>query len=159
MNIPSHFPELNFPPHQFRVKEEKGHYKIFDPVRKKFVALTPEEWVRQHVIAYLHEAKAYPLSLLMVEKEFTYNTLSKRADIVACNNSGTPLLIVECKSFDVGISQETFDQAVHYNLALHVNFLLVTNGINTFCCSLENGEYKALQDIPNYTELRMKNEE
>src|ERR1700691_1874112 len=104
-NASSH-PQLNFPEQDFRLQEVDGQQKIFDPVRRKFVALTPEEWVRQHAIAYLHEAKAYPLSLLMVEKEFTYNKLSKRADIVACNNMGAPILMVECKSFDVNISQD-----------------------------------------------------
>src|SRR5579862_8846434 len=98
----STFPELNFPQVNFRIEENK----IFDPVRKRFVALTPEEWVRQHVIAYLHSGKGYPLSLLMIEKEFTYNNLSKRADIVACNNMGKPIIMVECKSTDVEISQE-----------------------------------------------------
>lgn len=143
------FPELNFPPANFRVEENK----IFDPVRKKFVALTPEEWVRQHVIAYLSGGKGYPLSLLMVEKEFTYNQLSKRADIVACNNKGAPILMVECKSTDVDISQDVFDQIVRYNLTMQVRVLIITNGLSTYCCSLEGGEYKALEDIPTYKEL------
>lgn len=133
--------------------EEDGQHKIFDPVRKKFVVLTPEEWVRQHVIAYLHASKGYPFSLLMVEKEFTYNKLSKRADIVACSNTGTPILLVECKSHDVEITQEVFDQAVRYNLVMQVKVLMITNGINIYCCSLEGGEYKALEDIPSYKEL------
>jgi hypothetical protein len=153
MNKPSHLPELNFPQYEFRLQEEGGQHKIFDPVRRKFVALTPEEWVRQHAIAYLHEAKAFPLSLLMVEKEFTYNKLSKRADIVACNNMGAPILMVECKSTDVEITQDVFDQIVRYNLVLQVKILLITNGINTFCCSLEGGEYKPLEDIPEYKTL------
>jgi len=146
-------PELNFPQYNFRIQEENGQPKIFDPVRKKFVALTPEEWVRQHVIAYLHGGKGYPLSLLMVEKEFTYNQLSKRADIVACDNKGVPVLMVECKSHEVAISQEVFDQVVRYNLTMNVKVLLVTNGINTYCGSLEGGEYKALDNIPEYKEL------
>lgn len=146
-------PELNFPPANFRIQEENGQAKIFDPVRKKFVALTPEEWVRQHVIAYLSGGKGYPMSLLMVEKEFTYNQLSKRADIVACNNKGEPVLMVECKSHDVTISQEVFDQVVRYNLVMNVRILIVTNGINTYCCSLEGGNYQALDDIPEYKEF------
>lgn len=153
MNTPPGFPELNFPVYNFRLKQEEGYYEVFDPVRKKFVALTPEEWVRQHVIAFLNNAKGYPLSLLMVEKQFTLNKLYKRADIVVCNKSGKPVLIVECKSFDVPVSQETFDQAVRYNLALRVKYLLITNGINTYCCSLENAEYSALSDIPDYDTL------
>jgi hypothetical protein len=146
-------PELNFPPGNFRIEEDGGQHKIFDPVRKKFVALTPEEWVRQHVIAYLSGGKGYPLSLLMVEKEFTYNNLSKRADVVACNNKGKPILMVECKSTDVEITQEVFDQVVRYNMTMQVGVLIVTNGFNTYCCSLEGGNYKALEDIPSYKEL------
>jgi hypothetical protein len=153
MSNPSNHPQLNFPTQEFRMQEEDGMQKIFDPVRKKFVALTPEEWVRQHVIAYLHKEKKYPLSLLIVEKEFTYNKLSKRADIVACNNKGTPLLIVECKSYDIPITQDVFDQIVRYNLIMKVRILLITNGLNIFCCSLEGGNYKALEAIPSYKEL------
>ncbi|HXP49378.1 MAG TPA: type I restriction enzyme HsdR N-terminal domain-containing protein [Bacteroidia bacterium] len=153
MNNPVGYPQLTFPAHDFRMVEEDGQHKIFDPVRKKFVVLTPEEWVRQHVIAYLHKEKGYPLSLLMVEKEFTYNKLSKRADIVACDNTGAPILLVECKSHDVPIIQEVFDQVVRYNLVMQVKILLVTNGINIYCCSLEGGDYKALNTIPSYKEL------
>ncbi len=109
--------------------------------------------MRQHVIAYLHGGKGYPLSLLMVEKEFTYNNLSKRADIVACNNMGKPIIMVECKSTDVEISQEVFDQVVRYNMTMNVSVLIVTNGLNTYCCALEGGNYKALEDIPSYKEL------
>jgi hypothetical protein len=147
------FPELNFPQANFRIEEVDGQHRIFDPVRKKFVVLTPEEWVRQHVISYLHAGKGYPLSLLMVEKEFTYNNLSKRADIVACNNSGKPILMVECKSADVEITQEVFDQIVRYNLTMNVGVLLITNGVNTYCCSLEGGNFRALEDVPSYKEL------
>jgi hypothetical protein len=150
--VPS-LPELNFPQFNHKIQEENGQHKIFDPARKKFVALTPEEWVRQHVIAYLHGGKGYPLSLLMVEKEFTYNQLSKRADIIACNNKGAPILMVECKSHEVVISQEVFDQIVRYNLKMQVKILVITNGINTYCCSLEGGSYKALEEIPEYKEL------
>jgi len=152
MSAPN-LPELNFPQAEFRIQEEEGQHKIFDPVRKRFVALLPEEWVRQHVISYLHSGKGYPLSLLMVEKEFTYNKLSKRADIVACNNKGKPILMVECKSSDVEITQEVFDQVVRYNMTMQVSVLVVTNGIHTYCCSLEGGNYKALEDIPSYKEL------
>jgi hypothetical protein len=146
-------PELNFPRFEHRIQEENGQHKIFDPARKRFVALTPEEWVRQHVIAYLSGSRGYPLSLLMVEKEFSYNQLNKRADIVACNNKGVPILMVECKSHDVEISQEVFDQIVRYNFTMQVKVLVITNGINTYCCSLESGNYKALEEIPEYREL------
>jgi hypothetical protein len=153
MSKVTNHPTLTFPARDFRIEEVDGQHNIFDPVRKKMVALTPEEWVRQHVIAYLHHDKGYPLSLLVVEKEFTYNKLSKRADIVACDNTGAPVLMVECKSYDVPITQEVFDQIVRYNMVMHVKILLITNGINIYCCSLEGGEYKALQHIPAYKDL------
>lgn len=154
MKIPDGFPELNFPAYSFRLSSSEGENQVFDPVRRKFVALTPEEWVRQHVIAYLNDAKGYPLGLLMVEKKFTLNGLTKRADIVVCNKSGKPVLIVECKSFSVAISEATFDQAVRYNLALRVSYLLMTNGVNTFCCSLVNGDYLPLSEIPAYQSIQ-----
>jgi len=153
MSKVTNHPKLTFPTPEFRIEQGEGEDKIFDPVRKKMVVLTPEEWVRQHVIAYLHAEKGYPLSLLKVEKEFTYNKLSKRADIVACDNNGAPLLMVECKSYDVPITQEVFDQIVRYNMVMRVKTLLITNGINIYCCSLEDMDYKPLQHIPAYKDL------
>jgi type I restriction and modification enzyme subunit R-like protein len=101
----SGLPTLNFPVYEMTIREENGQLRIFDPARKKYVVLTPEEWVRQHLIHYLNKDKGYPLGLMMVEKEFKYNKLSKRADIIVCDRTGAPLLMVECKSPDVEISQ------------------------------------------------------
>ena len=145
---------LHLPPYAFKITDQNGQLTLFDVIRKKNIIITPEEWVRQHVIAYLSGGKGYPLSLLMVEKEFTYNNLSKRADVVACNNKGKPILMVECKSTDVEITQEVFDQVVRYNMTMQVGVLIVTNGFNTYCCSLEGGNYKALEDIPSYKNLQ-----
>jgi type I site-specific restriction endonuclease len=147
---PSGLPVLNFPAYEFRIREEKGQLKIFDLVRKKYVALTPEEWVRQHLIHYLNKDKGYPLSLMMVEKEFKYNSLSKRADIVVCDRNGKPLLMTECKSPDVEITQSVFDQAMRYNLKMDVTIMLLTNGLKHFCFRLDkaNRKYVALTEIP-----------
>jgi hypothetical protein len=146
-------PVLNFPHYEFRIAEENGQLKIFDPVRKKFVALTPEEWVRQHVIQYLYQQKGYPLGLMMVEKEFNLNGLSKRADVVVCNTSGTPILMVECKSPSVQINQQVFDQAMRYNLTLNVELMLCSNGMEHYCFELgkASGTYTPLTDVPAWS--------
>jgi hypothetical protein len=143
-------PPLNFPTYELRIQEENGALKIFDPARKKYVALTPEEWVRQHLIHYLNKDKGYPLGLMMVEKEFKYNKLSKRADIVVCDRTGVPLLMVECKSPGVEITQGVFDQAVRYNLIMDVQLMVLSNGISHFCFQLDKATktYLALTEIP-----------
>jgi len=116
------------------------------------VALIPEEWVRQHLIHYLNNEKGYPLSLMKVEKEFKYNKLSKRADIVVCDRNGAPLLMAECKSADVEITQGVFDQAMRYNLTMDVKIMVLSNGINNFCFQLDKEQqtYLALTEIPEW---------
>jgi hypothetical protein len=143
-------PRLNFPAYEFRIKEEDGGLKIFDLARKKYIALTPEEWVRQHLMHYLNKDKGYPIGLMMVEKEFKYNKLSKRADIVVCDRTGAPLLMAECKSTDIVITQGVFDQAMRYNLIMDVQLMVLSNGINHFCFRLDkaNQSYVALTEIP-----------
>ncbi len=143
-------PTLNFPIYEFRIQEEKGALKIFDPARKKYVALTPEEWIRQHLIHYLNKDKGYPLGLMMIEKEFKYNKLSKRADIIVCDRTGAPILMAECKSHDVEITQSVFDQVMRYNLKMDVKIVVLSNGLNHFCFQLDkkNQTYLALTEIP-----------
>jgi hypothetical protein len=156
----THLPALNFPAYQFRMKEEYGALQIFDPARKKYVALTPEEWVRQHLIHYLNKDKGYPIGLMKIEKEFKYNKLSKRADIIVCGRTGAPLLMAECKSPDVVITQGVFDQAMRYNLIMDVKIMVLSNGINHFCFQLDkaNQTYLALTEIPVW-DLGIRNKE
>jgi len=125
---------------------------IFDVIRKKFVVLQPEEWVRQHCLHFLIEDKKYPKSLINVEKELKVNNLRKRYDIVVYRPDGSILLIVECKSYKVKIDQSTFDQIAKYNLTLNAAFLMVTNGINHYYCLMDHAEkrYQFLKDIPEY---------
>ena len=125
---------------------------IFDEIRKKFVILQPEEWVRQHCVHYLMTEKKYPKSLINVEKELIINDLKKRYDIVVFNPDGSIHLIVECKSAKITINQDTFDQIARYNLSVNATFLMVTNGINHYYCQMdfENEAYSFLKDIPNY---------
>ncbi|WP_188604466.1 type I restriction enzyme HsdR N-terminal domain-containing protein [Aquaticitalea lipolytica] len=144
--------KLNFPTYSFRFKNSENKISIFDEIRKKFVILQPEEWVRQHCVHYLMTEKKYPKSLINVEKELIINDLKKRYDIVVFNPDGSIHLIVECKSAKININQDTFDQIARYNLSVNATFLMVTNGINHYYCQMdfENEAYSFLKDIPNY---------
>ncbi|WP_188654962.1 type I restriction enzyme HsdR N-terminal domain-containing protein [Yeosuana aromativorans] len=144
--------QLNFPQFSFRFKNSENKISIFDVIRKRFMILQPEEWVRQHCIHYLIDVKKYPKSLINVEKELIVNTLKKRYDIVVFNPNGNIHLIVECKSPSVTIDQNTFDQIAQYNMALNATFLMITNGLNHYYCQMDfkNKKYRFLKDIPDY---------
>ena len=125
---------------------------IFDNLRKKYLVLTPEEWVRQHFVNYLINDKHYPASLIALEKQLVINNRKKRTDILIFNKKGTPEIIVECKAPSIKITQDTFDQIARYNLKLNANYLIVTNGLQHFYCKMdfENETYIFLKDIPSY---------
>lgn len=144
--------KLNFPSYNFRFKSSENKSLIFDEVRKKFVVLSPEEWVRQHTIQYLLLEKKYPASHLSVEKQLQLHNTIKRYDIVVYNRDGGIQLVVECKAPSIQISQDTFDQLARYNLALNANYLMVTNGLEHYFCqmALENERYIFLSEIPAY---------
>lgn len=143
---------LNFPPYSFRLKNSENNTHIFDVIRKKFVVLQPEEWVRQHCIQYLLQEKNYPISLINVEKVVLINGLKKRYDIVVFNPDGSITLVVECKAPKVNISQSSFDQIARYNLTLKAPYLMVTNGLNNYFCTMNHdlGNYEFLETLPNY---------
>ena len=144
---------LNFPKFSFRFKNSENKISIFDSIRKKFVILQPEEWVRQHCIQFLMKVKGYPKSLINVEKELIVNSLRKRYDIVIYNSDGSIYLIVECKAPKIDINQDAFDQIARYNLELNATYLMVTNGLNHYYCQMDfkNERYIFLKDIPDYT--------
>ena len=144
--------QLNFPSYSFRFKNSENKVSIFDAIRKKFIILTPEEWVRQHVVQFLMTEKNYPQSLLNVEKVLQVNGLRKRYDIVVYNSDGTIHILIECKAPEVTISQNTFDQIAQYNMTLQSNYLMVTNGMNHYFCQMdfENEKYQFLTELPNY---------
>jgi hypothetical protein len=146
---------LNFPPCEFRINSKDGKQQIFDIVRKRFVALTPEEWVRQHVLHHLADEKAVPLSLIGVEVRLKLNSLVKFADVVVYSRSGKPLMLVECKAPGVAVTQQVFEQAANYDMVFHVNFMLITNGLSHYCCKFNLAEhtYSFLPDIPVYKEM------
>lgn len=144
--------KLNFPEFSFRFKNSENKISIFDVIRKRFVMLQPEEWVRQHCIHYLIEVKGYPKSLINVEKELIINTLRKRYDIVVYNSDGTIHLVIECKSPKVTINQDTFNQIARYNISLNATYLMITNGLIHYYCQMDFKEekYYFLKDIPEH---------
>jgi len=147
--------KLCFPEYSFRFKNSENKLLIFDEIRKKFVVLNPEEWVRQHVIQFLIREKNYTPNLINVEKQLKLHNTVKRYDVVVFNSDGTVCIIVECKAPAVKITQETFDQIARYNLSLNATYLMVTNGLNHYFCQMdfENKEYIFLPDIPDRNEL------
>lgn len=144
--------KLNLPTYQFKLKSNENKTLIFDNLRKKYVVLTPEEWVRQHFVEFLIHEKKYPVSLIAIEKQLVINNRKKRTDILIFNSDGKPDVIVECKAPSVKITQDTFDQIARYNLKLNANYLVVTNGLQHYFCQLdtENETYVFLQEIPDY---------
>jgi hypothetical protein len=144
--------QLNLPSYSFRFKQVSGTTQIFDAFRKKFVVLTPEEWVRQNFLRYLVAEKSFPPSLIAVEVGLKYNQLRKRADVLVYDKQGAPLLMVECKAPDVAVTQDAFDQVARYNMAFRVKYLVVTNGMNHFCCCMDydSGSYRYLETIPTF---------
>lgn len=121
-------------------------------IRKKFIVLTPEEWVRQHCIHFLIEEKNYPISLINVEKELKINDLKKRYDIVVFNSDGSIRLLIECKAPKITIDQNVFDQIAQYNFILNADYLMVTNGLSHFYCVINNKQknYQFLKELPSY---------
>jgi len=144
---------LQFPSYAFRLKNRQNKPFIFDLVRKKFVSLSPEEWVRQHVVQYLIKDKKYPLSHVNVEKQILLNGLKKRYDVVIFNTDGSIHLLVECKAPEIAITQKTFDQIASYNFNLDATFLMVTNGLQHYYCQLLKNEekYQFLREIPEFS--------
>ena len=144
---------LNFPTYSFRFKNSENKVSIFDEIRKKFILLTPEEWVRQHVVQFLLQDKKYPKSYINVEKLIKINDLSKRYDVVVFQPNGEIFLLIECKAPEVAISQQTFDQIARYNLVLKAKYLMVTNGLNHYFCQMdfENEKYVFLKELPEYS--------
>ncbi len=144
--------KLHFPKYDFRFKSKKNKTLIFDIIRKKFVVLTPEEWVRQHVLRFLISEKKYPKSHINVEKQLKLHHTRKRYDIVVYNTNGSICIIVECKAPNVAIDQKVFDQIARYNFVLEADFLMVSNGLEHYYCTIdfENENYVFLKEIPEY---------
>ena len=147
--------QLNLPAYNFRIIKKNEKPFIFDDLRKKFVALTPEEWVRQHFIRFLINVKLYPASLIAIEKQLVINGLKKRCDAVVYSRNAEPLMIIEFKATTVSIAQQTFDQAAVYNSKLKVDYFIISNGLKHYCCRLDKNvlQYNFLDDIPDFDSL------
>ncbi|GAB5519348.1 MAG: type I restriction enzyme HsdR N-terminal domain-containing protein [Rhodothermales bacterium] len=148
----SALPELDLPAIEVQVQHADGKALILDPIRRKFVRLTPEEWVRQHWLQYLTVELGYPKGLLAVEKSFRYAGALQRADVVAHDARGTALLALECKAPEVAITQAVWDQAARYNTVLMAQLLVVSNGFTHFVCHIDHAAQtvKFLDAIPTY---------
>ncbi|MCH5175555.1 MAG: type I restriction enzyme HsdR N-terminal domain-containing protein [Prevotellaceae bacterium] len=144
---------LNLPPYETKIKTVDGKMKILDILRNKFVALTPEEWVRQHFVHYMVECKGYPSALIANEVAVSLNGMNRRCDTVVYRQQGLkPYIIIEYKASNVEITQKVFNQICRYNMVLEVEYLIVSNGLKHYCCKIdiEKGEYTFLNDIPPF---------
>lgn len=146
---------LNLPEFETKISLNKGKYVIWDVLRRRYVALTPEEWVRQHFIHYLIRHKGYPQSLMANEVQVSLNSTKKRCDTVLYRRDLTARMIIEYKAPDVEITQNVFDQITRYNMVLRADYLIVSNGLQHYCCKLDyqTNSYVFLKDIPPYNEL------
>ena len=143
---------LNLPKYHFKLKEEDNKVFIFDSIRKKYLQLTPEEWVRQNIIQFLIEEKKYPKSLFSIEKGIKVSNTSKRVDIAIFNKDRQIEVLIECKAPEAKITQNAFDQIARYNLTLNAKYLVVTNGIEHYYAKLDykNKKYIFLKELPTY---------
>ena len=141
--------KINFPEHPFKTKKEDNKEYIFDEFRKRWVILSPEEWVRQNFLHYLMTEKNYPASWLAVEREMKLGELSKRFDILVFDQRAKPFMMIECKSMDVELSENILAQVVRYNMAIPVSILVITNGRHTFGFNIESGLAIPLTEIPS----------
>ncbi len=146
---------LNLPAFNIKTEQREGRYVVFDEIRRRYIALTPEEWVRQHFVHFLLVHKGYPKALLANEVQIVLNGTKKRCDTVLYRRDFTARMIVEYKAPDIEITQSVFDQITRYNMVLKVDYLIVSNGIQHYCCRMDyrNNSYIFLQDIPKYEEL------
>ena len=143
---------LNLPPFPCQTREQDGKTYIFDVLRKKYLVLTPEEWVRQHFVHMLIDRYRYPRTMIRTETGLHYNRMARRSDILVFDRQGGPFLLVECKAAHVKLSQEVFAQAARYNHVLKAPYLIITNGLSNFCCAVDHvrNDYQFLEDLPAY---------
>ena len=148
-------PPLNLPSYPIKIVEKNGKRSVFDIIRRKYVTLTPEEWVRQHFTRYLMAEKGFPKELMANEVFLTLNGTAKRCDTVVYNRFLEPVIIIEYKAPQISITQAVFDQITRYNMVMHVDYLIISNGINHYCCKIdyEKQDYAFLEEIPGYGNL------
>lgn len=140
--------KIEYPPYHPKIKEEAGKELIFDEARKRWVTLTPEEWVRQNFLQYLQLVKKYPVSLIAIEKEIKLGELKKRFDIVVYGKDSKPWMIIECKEMGVPLDKKVLDQVLRYNIILNVPYLVITNGSFCMALAVANGAFTEINDLP-----------
>jgi hypothetical protein len=147
--------ELNLPPYSFKITGDDKSGMIFDPLRKKYVKLTPEEWVRQNFLQYLIQQGKYPPGLIGVEVMFPLFKVKRRIDILIHDRTGKPVMMIECKADDVPITDSVFDQIVNYNMELKLPFIIVTNGLVHYICKInhEDKRWEFLNVIPLFEDI------
>ena len=146
---------LNFPPYDIETRHDADREWVFDPIRKQWVVLLPEEWVRQHVLVFLMQDRQVPAGLIAVEKGFSYQGKPYRADIIVHDRQGKAALMIECKAPDVAISQAAFDQVATYNQVIRARYLYVTNGLLHFCSKIDwsRQTYEFISSVPGFEDL------
>jgi hypothetical protein len=142
--------KIEFPKQGLKVQQRQGINEIFDPVRKKWLLLSPEEWVRQNLIQFLLISKNYPLSLIAIEKEIKLGELRKRCDIVVYNREMQPWMIIECKEMNVGLSEKTLDQILRYHISLPANYLIISNGSYSFGFEKTGEQFFEINSFPSF---------
>ena len=145
--------KIEYPAYKYKIEKRGDKEVIFDTVRKQWVNLSPEEWVRQNFLQYLLQVKLYSPALIAVEKEIYLGALKKRCDIIVYDQSATALMIVECKAMEVELDIKTVEQTLRYNMSLPVKYLVVTNGKNCFAFERSLQDFKMLNAIPSFMPL------
>ncbi|MBL0144626.1 MAG: type I restriction enzyme HsdR N-terminal domain-containing protein [Chitinophagaceae bacterium] len=141
--------KIDYPPYQPKIKKEGNNEFIFDEIRKRWIVLTPEEWVRQNFLQYLIQIKKYPASLIAIEKEIIVNNLKKRFDVVVYDTNTKPWMLIECKEMNVDLTEKVLNQILRYHSSLQTPFLVITNGLYCIAYQNANGQLKPLLQIPS----------
>lgn len=142
--------KIKYLKHQFKIKKENNTELIFDAYRKRWIVLTPEEWVRQNILQYITEVKKYPAALIAIEKEIFLGELKKRCDIVVYNQNALPWMIIECKEMNVQLTAKVLDQILRYHITLSVKYLVITNGSYCFGFEKKDGQFYEINEMPQY---------
>lgn len=147
------FPELNFPAIRLRARRREGQVEVWDELRGIYLVLTPEEWVRRHLVAYLVSHCGVPAKRIVQEYAVALNGQPQRADVVVVGDRAEPLVLAECKAPEIRIDARTFSQAVRYNSVLGARFVILTNGMRHYCCEFRDGKYEQLTGFPDFSSL------
>ncbi|HUS02915.1 MAG TPA: type I restriction enzyme HsdR N-terminal domain-containing protein [Chitinophagaceae bacterium] len=143
--------KIEYPKYQFKIKKENNIEMIFDVFRKRWMVLTPEEWVRQNILQYLTRIKKYPAKLIAIEKEIYLGELKKRCDVVVYNRHALPWMIIECKEMNAPLNSKTFDQVLRYHITLPAKYLVITNGSYCYGFEKKDGQFVEIDQMPEFT--------